>query len=144
MQGFVPKSEPGDESSGFASESAGTTNRMPTDCVCELDREAVLDRVGGDESLLKEITEIFLAEYPALIADIRDAIDKQDAVKLEHSAHTLKGSVSNFGADAATDAAYQLEVLGRRRSLDQAPEAFRELEARFAALAPALASLAGC
>jgi HPt (histidine-containing phosphotransfer) domain-containing protein len=100
--------------------------------------------VGGDESLLKEITEIFLAEYPALIADTRDAIEKQDAAKLEHSAHTLKGSVSNFGADAATNAAYQLEVLGRRRSLDQAPDALRELETQFAALAPALASLAGC
>jgi HPt (histidine-containing phosphotransfer) domain-containing protein len=142
-QGFVPTSEPGDESSGFASETAGANDRMPTDCICQLDRDAVLDRVGGDEDLLKEITEIFLAEYPALIAEIRDAIQKQDAGKLEHSAHTLKGSVSNFGADAATNAAYQLEVLGRRGCLEQAPEALRALELHFAALAPALASLAG-
>lgn len=107
----------------------------------QLDREAVLDRVGGDESLLVEITEIFLEEYPSLIAEIRDAVQRQDATKLEHSAHTLKGSVSNFGVDSATNAAYQLEMLARRRQMDQAPEALQALELHFAALGPALASL---
>jgi HPt (histidine-containing phosphotransfer) domain-containing protein len=116
---------------------------MPEEIMNQLDREAVLDRVGGDESLLKEITEIFLAEYPGLIDGIREAIQQQDPRKLEHCAHTLKGSVSNFGVDAATDAAYQLEIAGRRRRLEDAPDALRALESHFEALAPALASLAG-
>ena len=106
-----------------------------------LDRDAVLDRVGGDESLLKEITDIFLSEYPVLLAEIREAIQRRDATKLEQCAHTLKGCVSNFGADAATSAAYELEMLARRKSLDEAPEALRALELHFAVLTPALESL---
>jgi two-component system sensor histidine kinase/response regulator len=114
---------------------------MRNDMLSPLDKEAVLDRVGGDESLLKEITEIFLAEYPTLLQDIREAIQRADAAKLERSAHTLKGSVSNFGADEATNAAYELEMLGRKGRLDQAPEALRALELHFSALAPALESM---
>ena len=109
--------------------------------MCQLDREALLDQLGGDESLLKEITGIFLDEYPALIVSMRNAIQQQDATSLEHYAHSLKGSVSNFGVDAATKAAYRLEVLGRGRNLEEAPAALQALEAHFAALAPALAAL---
>jgi hypothetical protein len=38
-----------------------------------IDRAVILDRVGGDEDLLREITAIFLEEYPALIEEIRTA-----------------------------------------------------------------------
>ena len=114
---------------------------MLNDSVSQLDRAALLDQLGGDESLLKEITTIFLDEYPGLIAGIRDAIQQQDATGLEHCAHALKGSVSNFGVDGATNAAYRLEMLGRRRSLEEAPAALHALEAQFAILAPALAAL---
>lgn len=121
--------------------SAGQIRCMRNQSVSYLDREAVLDRVGGDEALLKEIAGIFLTEYPSLIDGIREAITQKDAHRLEHCAHTLKGSVSNFGVDAATEAAYQLEILARRKNLDQAPEALRALELHFATLEPALQSL---
>jgi two-component system, sensor histidine kinase and response regulator len=92
------------------------------------DAAVLLDRVGGDEDLLREITDIFLAEYPALLDEMRAAIRTHDARSLERSAHTLKGSVSNFGAPAATQAAYQLENLGRRAELRAAPQHLQHLE----------------
>lgn len=109
---------------------------------CLFDPVVILDRVGGDEELLREITEIFLSEYPELLQEIRDAIRAQDPRRLEHSAHTLKGSVSNFGAAAATEAAFQLEAMGRRGDLHDAHEALRALELHFAALAPVLEKFA--
>ncbi|HYO83210.1 MAG TPA: Hpt domain-containing protein [Bryobacteraceae bacterium] len=105
------------------------------------DRDAILDRVGGDEELLREITEIFLSEYPGLLEEIRTAVDTRDTGKLEVSAHTLKGSVSNFGADAATAAARDLEAMARKGQLDDAPNALNALELHFAALLPALEAL---
>ena len=108
-----------------------------------LDRDAVLDRVGGDEELLREITEIFLSEYPGLLDEIRTAIGAGDLAKLEVSAHTLKGSVANFGAEDATEAARQLEVMARKRQMENAPSALQALELHFAALLPALRQLAG-
>ena len=106
-----------------------------------LDRAAVLDRVGGDESLLREITEIFLTEYPCLLEEIRTAVHTGDPNRLERYAHTLKGSVANFGAPEATRAAYQLEQIGRTQELDQAPAALRALELHFSALKPALEAI---
>ena len=106
-----------------------------------VDRAAVLDRVGGDESLLREITEIFLTEYPTLLEEIRAAVRAGDSGRLERFAHTLKGSVSNFGATEATRAAYQLEQIGRNQVLEEAPGALRALELHFSALRPALEAM---
>src|SRR3954463_15698749 len=92
-----------------------------------IDREAVLDRVGGDEDLLRDITSIFLAECPTLIGEIQEAVVSGEAKRLERAAHALKGSVSNFGALSATQAAHRLEVIGRRGELDEAGTALAEL-----------------
>jgi HPt (histidine-containing phosphotransfer) domain-containing protein len=106
-----------------------------------LDRTAALDRIGGDEELLREIAGLFLSEYPSLIAEIRVAVQIGDARALERSAHSLKGSVANFEACAAVDAAFRLESMGRNGNLDQTASALAALEAAFEALHPALIDL---
>jgi two-component system, sensor histidine kinase and response regulator len=107
-----------------------------------LDRAVILDRVGGDEDLLREITGIFLEEYPSLIEEIRMAVGGGDARRLERAAHTLKGSVSNFGAQQATQAAYRLETMGRQGQLQHSDSAFEDLVTRFEELHPVLEQLA--
>jgi HPt (histidine-containing phosphotransfer) domain-containing protein len=106
-----------------------------------IDRDAVLDRVGGDENLLREIIVIFLDECPALVASIRDALAKQDRRLLERSAHTLKGSLATFGADAATQAALELELSARRGDLHRAPALVARLEVELDFIRTALSSL---
>jgi HPt (histidine-containing phosphotransfer) domain-containing protein len=103
--------------------------------------EVVLDRVGGDEELLQEIAAIFLAEYPVLLTEIRDAVRSTDPQRLERAAHTLKGSVSNFGADSVTRAALSLEQIGRRGEMESAANALLALEAQLQVLDPALNEL---
>jgi HPt (histidine-containing phosphotransfer) domain-containing protein len=111
----------------------------PTTAV--IDRTVVLDRVGGDIGLLREIVAIFLAEYPTLLAEIRESVATADAQKLERAAHSLKGAVANFAVHTATQAAYRLETIGRSSNLDAAPEALATLEAQLAAIRPALTQL---
>jgi two-component system sensor histidine kinase/response regulator len=106
-----------------------------------LDRSAALERIGGDEELLREIAGLFLAEYPTLMQDIRLALESGDAEALERNAHSLKGSVANFEARPAVEAALTLEAMGRTRNLDRAPTALIELEAVLRALHPELISL---
>ena len=107
-----------------------------------IDRTAVLDRIGGDHELLRDITAIFLAEYPALLGEIQEAVAARDAKKLERAAHSLKGSVSNFGAHAATEASYRLEIIGRRGQFEEASAALSELLVQFQQLQPLLEDLA--
>src|ERR1044071_5759624 len=96
-----------------------------------INREAALDRVGGDEELLAEIARLFLEDYPRMVADIRDAIAAGDALGLEHAAHSLKGSVANFSADPARDAAFELEKIGRSKNLSLARAAFERFQQVF-------------
>lgn len=84
------------------------------------DRELALSRVGGDTELLKEIADIFLTDYPQALTELRNAIETSNAPLLERAAHGLKGSVANFGASAAVDAALRLEKMGFTRNLSGA------------------------
>jgi HPt (histidine-containing phosphotransfer) domain-containing protein len=108
-----------------------------------LDADAVLDRVGGDEELLREIIAIFLEEYPLLMAEIRVAVSRSDRANLERAAHSLKGAVSNFGARTATDLARDLEAVGRTGELGGLAPIVSKLDLELASLQRALAGLQG-
>ena len=106
-----------------------------------LDRATALARVGGDLDLLKEIAGLFLDEYPRALDEIHRALAAGDAKMIERSAHGLKGSVANFGARAAVDAAFQLEQFGRAHKLEQVPITLAALERALACLHTELASI---
>lgn len=107
-----------------------------------LDRNLALERMGGDEQLLREIARLFLDDYPNLLREIRAAVEAGDAVGLERSAHSLKGSVANFAASSACDAAWTLEQIAHAGNLQDSAAALRDLEAAFAELTPELEDLA--
>jgi HPt (histidine-containing phosphotransfer) domain-containing protein len=106
-----------------------------------LDRQLALSRVGGDLELLREIAVLFLDECPRALLDIHQALAGEDAAKLENAAHSLKGSVGNFGASAAVAAAFRLEQMGRAQQLVEAPEALRALEQALSVVCVELAAL---
>ena len=81
------------------------------------DLSDALRHVNGDKDLLKELLQLFAVECPQLLTEIRNAINHSDAVLLRRAAHTLKGSISNFGAPAVVAAAQRLENLGRDGNL---------------------------
>lgn len=106
-----------------------------------LDLATALARVGGDEDLLKEIAQIFLDQCPEALDEVKRAIEARDAEALQHAAHSLKGSVGNFGAKIAYDAAFRLERLGRHGQFGETAETLAELERALAALRPELEKL---
>ena len=126
-----------------------TTEALPeerpvqfTSQLARLNSAVALERLGGDEELLREVARLFLDEYPALMVEIREAVAARDADALQRAAHSLKGSVSNFGADAAYNAALVLEMMGRSRDLAQAERGLAELDEALQYIHPALLELA--
>lgn len=107
-----------------------------------LNLAAALERVGGDSELLEEVARLFLDSAQAMLGQVRQAAASRDARALERAAHTLKGSVGNFGAERAFQAALRLERMGRVNDLLGVEEAFATLEAEIVRLQPALTALA--
>ena len=69
------------------------------------------------------------------------SIARHGSMTLEYAAHSLKGTVSSFGAQAAREAALRLEVVGRSGDLTYAEPACAELEKEIASLSRALANI---
>lgn len=93
-----------------------------------LDRNVMLATVEHDLGLLRELAELFFAESPGLLTQIRNGVRDNNAEAVERSSHTLKGALSSFGALSACDAARALELRGREARFDGAPELLSALE----------------
>ena len=106
-----------------------------------IDVSEVLERVDGDKELLGELVELFLEESPSMLADVKEAVARNDAKALEYAAHTLKGSVGNFWAKDACEAAFVLEEAARARSLSGAETSSVALEKILQELEPIPSSL---
>jgi two-component system sensor histidine kinase/response regulator len=106
-----------------------------------VDRQLSLTRVGGDVELLREIAALFIEDCPRALQELRHAVDQGDSPKIENAAHCLKGSVANFGAKLAVDAAFRLERMGRAGELGDSAQALDALEHALAAVCAELATL---
>jgi PAS domain S-box-containing protein len=108
-----------------------------------LNEATLLARFEGEPELLRDVVRLFLDDCPKMLFGIRGAAERGDAAEMERAAHKIKGSVANFAASAAYDAALRLEVMGREGHLDQAPEAVMRLESALEELRPVLLDLSG-
>jgi CheY-like chemotaxis protein len=109
-----------------------------TDAQLAFDSSVVLNRVQGDRDLLREVTTLFLEDAPQLLTQLREAIGSSDAKVVERAAHALKGSVANFGAGKASEAAFALEQMGRSGDLNGARQTCDELDHQLTLLFPVL------
>jgi two-component system, sensor histidine kinase and response regulator len=99
------------------------------------DWTAALSTVQGSEELLQEIIAAFLEEAPRQLTAIHRALVESDAPSLRRAAHTIKGAVRYFGAEAAFQLALKLETLGQKEDLTGVIEIVGELEAELGRLA---------
>jgi two-component system sensor histidine kinase/response regulator len=102
-----------------------------------------LERLGGDEDLLREVCRIFLDESPNLLRKLREAIADTDTEAVMRAAHSLKGELGYLGAPEAAQVARELEDMGHEKNLSRAPELFTLLERELAGLHLALKDPAG-
>ena len=89
----------------------------------------LLARVGGSQALLQEVVELFLEDGPRLLNAIRAGLAAGDAAAVYKTAHTLKGSAGNFGAQHVIAVAQRLEARAREGDLPTAANVFATLEA---------------
>ena len=103
--------------------------------------EPIVNAVGGNLQLLARVSGAFARQTPALLVQIREAIEKADGEALYQGAHKMKGAVSNFEGDPSLDLSLMLETAARdgdfaRAStlVDRLEPAVRALERRISAV----------
>jgi len=79
-----------------------------------IDKQEFLKAFEHDPNFLKEIVDMFVSDYPAMIVSIREALKTRDASTLQRTAHSLKGMLRNFQAEAEAQKALNLEEMGQK------------------------------
>jgi len=83
------------------------------------------------ESILGKLIDVFLENTPKVLEQARGALARKSGPLLERSAHSLKGSCSNFGAERMRAACQTLETIARDGSLEKAADALVAIEQEF-------------
>jgi PAS domain S-box-containing protein len=91
------------------------------------DRKMLLDRLDGDEELIKGIIAAFLEDLPNLIKGLEKALAEKDVQSLERQAHSLKGAAANVEAGALKTIAREMEKAGKEERLELAESLFPKL-----------------
>ena len=99
-----------------------------------------LERLGGDEALLRDVLEIFLAETPKKIAALQNAIAQADVETIENTAHSIKGEVGYLGVLKLSQIARDLEEAGKKNDLQRVAVLFKILGPEITALLAAMRS----
>jgi two-component system sensor histidine kinase/response regulator len=104
------------------------------------DPERVRARLGGDQSLLDEIVDLFLEENPKQLAALKQAIAEANSEIVERIAHALKGELACLGIPTAASRAGELEEIGRNRCMDKTAAILVALEVEIAAVVAEMSS----
>src|SRR6185369_1751873 len=75
--------------------------------------QTMIERIGDDEELARQLVTLFLAECPRMMGDLRTSVEGGVADTVRRAAHAFKGSVSNFIDDGPVATAQQIETLAR-------------------------------
>lgn len=102
-----------------------------------------MSEIHLDSAVLTALQDVMEDEYPVLLDTyltdseerlrlLREAMREADALNLRLAAHCFKGSCSNMGAPLLAGLCKQLEEVGRRELLAEAPELIEQIEREFA------------
>jgi PAS domain S-box-containing protein len=95
---------------------------------------------ADDEEQLSQLIALFVESAPVTFSAMRQAQENSNAADLVLTAHTLKGSCSNFGPSPLRDLCAQIEQFGLRGNVDEAANligsAEKELDRLIEALQP--------
>jgi two-component system sensor histidine kinase/response regulator len=121
-----------------ASGSAESRPSEPDVVLTVFDLPRALARACGKRPLLRKVADLFLADCPGLLEQIRGALAAGDGPTLERAAHRMKGSAANLSAARVVDLSERLEMAGSEERFEGADSVCDRLEIEIVHLGIAL------
>lgn len=103
-----------------------------------LDWKVLREQCADDESLVREIVDLYRKEWAALLHDVQRAVAGKDLAASKRSAHRLKGAVLSLAAKPSAALAQQLEHAAAAGNQAEVERLLPRLEEELARLATAL------
>ncbi len=94
-----------------------------------------------DPEFLAELIDMYLADSPDLIAQMRRGLAEGNCELVRRAAHTLKSNSASLGALRLTGAARALEMTAKTGSLEGAAPQLALVEDEYALVSPLLAEM---
>ena len=92
----------------------------------------------GAPDLVGELIELYLSDTHARLAELREALNQQDAETILRASHSISGSSSNLGIQRMAQLGFQLEEQFENEVLDHGESLLTQLETEFALVEAAL------
>ncbi|MDA7510049.1 response regulator [Verrucomicrobia bacterium] len=92
------------------------------------DPSSIIKAFDGEINVAKKVSQLFLETTPSLWDSLVKSIQNGDAKNLQSTAHRLKGSYMQFGAEEAEQLAYKLETAGRNNKLEDLADTIQQLQ----------------
>jgi two-component system sensor histidine kinase/response regulator len=100
--------------------------------------ESYFRRSIADESLMKQLLDIFSEDSSAFLHDAEAAVAARDSAELYRAMHSLKGMVGNYAAPRASEAIRVASNLAQDSGLEEAIVAFKQSRSEIGRLAEEL------
>jgi len=107
------------------------------------EKDNLVKSFENDRGLFKELVGIFVNDYPQMLNTLRTSLKALDAKTFSRTAHSLKGMLRNFQAEAAADTAFDLEKRGKQGELDGTDRIIENLAGQIDEVAQKLKQLVG-
>lgn len=126
--------EPGTQRAALASPEDENSSSVSINDDAAIDMTRLLAQLNGSHTLVREITQSYIAETEEKLSGLADALAAGDSAAFRRHAHTIKGCMQVYGAEKARNMAQELEQMGANgdlseteRLLDQAEQEFRNI-----------------
>ena len=96
-----------------------------------IDFASALERIGNDESFLKELIDLYIATFEAKREEVSAAIERRDFKAIREVGHSLKGSSANLSLIPLQELSCRMETAGREEDIPKAREILILLDQEF-------------
>ena len=139
MDDYVSKPIDADKLYTLINDLTTPTVQQPVDKTIDTEAATGLMAVFNDDwDFFNELIDIFQDDYPNHLEALRQAQSHNEPEKFSRAAHSLKGMLTNFNAEAPAEKAYQLEQIGAGGVVPVDSELIDELADDLQALADTL------
>jgi HPt (histidine-containing phosphotransfer) domain-containing protein len=103
------------------------------------DHSAMMDRLMGDQELVKAVIRRFLEDLPQQVNRLKQSLEAGDAQSVHRQIHSIKGAAANISANSLVSLALRMEKAAAEGNLQSVTESLPALENQFGQFQKAVA-----